>query len=320
MAVSSRSAERIEAAAAEIGARPYVHDSADLDAAPRLIDGVEADLGPLAVLVTNTGGPPGGEPLEFSREQWEAAYRELVLAPMALIEYAVPGMRERGFGRILNVSSSAVREPIPALLLSTAHRSALLATFKLLSRRLADDGITLNTVLPGRIATDRLKETTGRWTRPRRPPADEVPIGRLGTIEEIGAAARVPLLGAGELHHRRGARGGRRADAGDLMLGLPDGIRACLFDLDGVLTQTAKVHAAAWKQMFDEFLQSRAGALPRVHPTRLQGVRRRQAAHGRRAVVPRRRAGSSCRRARPTTADRETSRAWATARTISSRA
>jgi 3-oxoacyl-[acyl-carrier protein] reductase len=188
VAVSSRSRERIEAAAAEIGARPYVHDSADLDAAPQLIDSVEGDLGPLAVLVTNTGGPPGGEPLDFGREQWETAYRELVLAPMALIEHAVPGMRERGFGRILNVSSTAVREPIPALLLSTAHRSALLATFKLLSRALAGDGITLNALLPGRIATDRLAEIHGSLDAAEQAAREQVPIGRLGTVEEIAAA------------------------------------------------------------------------------------------------------------------------------------
>jgi 3-oxoacyl-[acyl-carrier protein] reductase len=188
VAVSSRSRDRIEAAAAEIGALPYVHDSADLDAAPQLVDKVEADLGPLAVLVTNTGGPPGGEPLDFSREQWEAAYRELVLAPMALIEHAVRGMRERGFGRILNVSSSAVREPIPALLLSTAHRSALLATFKLLSRRLAVDGVTLNTLLPGRIATDRLTEMHGSLDAAEEAAKAQVPLGRLGRVEEIAAA------------------------------------------------------------------------------------------------------------------------------------
>jgi 3-oxoacyl-[acyl-carrier protein] reductase len=149
---------------------------------------VEADLGPLAVLVTNTGGPAGGEPLDFTREQWEAAYRELVLAPMALIEHAVPDMRERGFGRILNVSSSAVREPIQALLLSTAHRSALLATFKLLARRLAGDGVTLNTILPGRIATDRLAELHGSLEDAEAAARDQVPIGRLGTVEEIAAA------------------------------------------------------------------------------------------------------------------------------------
>jgi 3-oxoacyl-[acyl-carrier protein] reductase len=188
VAISSRSRERIEAAAAEVGARPYVFDSMDLDAAPRLIDDVEADLGPLAVLVTNTGGPPGGDSLEFSRDQWEDAYKELVLSPMALIEHAVPGMRERGFGRILSVSSSAAREPIPALLMSTAHRSALLATFKLLAGRLAADGITLNTLLPGRFGTDRLVHVHGSMEAAQEAARTDVPIGRLGTIEEIGAA------------------------------------------------------------------------------------------------------------------------------------
>jgi 3-oxoacyl-[acyl-carrier protein] reductase len=189
VAVSSRSLERIEAAAGKIGARPYVFDSMDLDAAPGLIDAVEADLGPLSILVTNTGGPPGGEPLEFSRDQWEDAYRELVLSPLALIEHAVPGMRERGFGRILSVSSSAAREPIPALLLSTAHRSALLATFKLLAGRVAADGITLNTILPGRFGTDRLVHVHGTMEVAEEAARSDVPIGRLGTIEEIGAAA-----------------------------------------------------------------------------------------------------------------------------------
>jgi 3-oxoacyl-[acyl-carrier protein] reductase len=189
VAVSSRSRERIEQAAQKIGARPYVFDSMELDEAPGLIDAVEADLGPLSVLVTNTGGPPGGEPLEFSRDQWEDAYRELVLSPMALIEHAAPGMRERGFGRILSVSSSAAREPIPALLLSTAHRSALLATFKLLAGRLAADGVTLNTILPGRFGTERLLHLHGSMEAAEEAAKTDVPIGRLGTIEEIGAAA-----------------------------------------------------------------------------------------------------------------------------------
>ncbi|MEA2419179.1 MAG: 3-oxoacyl-[acyl-carrier protein] reductase [Thermoleophilaceae bacterium] len=188
VAVSSRTRERIDPAAEKIGARPYVFDSMDLDAAPGLIDAVEADLGPLSILVTNTGGPPGGEPLEFSREQWEDAYRELVLSPMALIEHALPGMRERGFGRILSVSSSSAREPIPALLLSTAHRSALLATFKLLAGRLAGDGITLNTLLPGRFATERLLHLHGSMDAAEEAARSDVPIGRLGTVEEIGAA------------------------------------------------------------------------------------------------------------------------------------
>jgi 3-oxoacyl-[acyl-carrier protein] reductase len=190
VAVSSRSQERIDAAAAEIGARGYVHDSADLDAARPLIDRVESDLGPLEVLITNTGGPPPGEdPAGFSRGQWEAAYRDLVLAPTALIERALPGMRERGFGRIVNVSSSAVREPIPVLMLSNVHRSGMLAGFKTLARAVAGDGVTLNTLLPGRIDTDRIAQSHGSREAAAEAARQEVPAGRLGTPDEMGAAA-----------------------------------------------------------------------------------------------------------------------------------
>jgi 3-oxoacyl-[acyl-carrier protein] reductase len=188
VAISSPTKERIESAAGEIGAGAYVHDSKDLDGAPTLIDRVEADLGPLSVLVFSTGGPPGGEPLEFSREQWDDAYRELVLAPMALIERAVPGMRERGFGRILNVSSSSAREPILSLMLSTAHRSGMLGAFKLLARRHASDGVTFNTLLPGRIATARIAHLFGSIEAAEKAAPEQIPAGRLGTIEEIGAA------------------------------------------------------------------------------------------------------------------------------------
>jgi 3-oxoacyl-[acyl-carrier protein] reductase len=188
VAISSRSAERIEAAAAEIGARAFVHDSADLDAAPALVERVEADLGPLDVLVTNTGGPPAGGPLEHARDAWQAAHRDLVLAPMALIERAVPGMRERRFGRILNIASAGVREPIPGLILSNAHRSAAVQAFKTLAHDLAADGITLNTLLPGRIATDRVAELYGSLEQAEEVAAQEVPAGRLGSVEEMAAA------------------------------------------------------------------------------------------------------------------------------------
>ena len=161
VAVSSRTQEKIEAAAGEIGARAYVHDTLELDSGPDLIAAVERDLGPIDILVTNTGGPPGGDPLEFTRDQWEAAHRELVVAPIEMIELVVPGMRERGFGRILSVSSSAAREPIPPLLMSNSHRPGLLGAFKTLAQKLAGDGITLNTILPGRIATDRIKHLHG---------------------------------------------------------------------------------------------------------------------------------------------------------------
>ena len=190
VAVSSRSRPRIESAAAAICARAYVHDSNDLDGAQGLVDSVERDLGPLDVLVISTGGPPmGADPLGFSRQQWEEAYRSLVLTPMALLERALPGMRERGYGRVLAVSSSAVREPIPTLMLSNAHRSALLAAFKTLARQVAGDGVTMNSLLPGRIATDRIVENAGSLEQAQRWAEEQVPAGRLGTIDEFAAVA-----------------------------------------------------------------------------------------------------------------------------------
>jgi len=189
VAISSRTQERIEAAAEQIGARAYVHDTVDLDAAPALIEAVERDLGPIDILVTNTGGPPGGDPLEFTREQWEAAHRELVVAAIEMIELVVPGMRERGFGRVVSISSSAAKEPIPPLLLSSAHRPGLLGAFKVLAKKLAADGITLNTILPGRIATDRISHLHGSIEKAQEVARDEIPAGRLGGPEELAAAA-----------------------------------------------------------------------------------------------------------------------------------
>ena len=189
VAISSRTRETVEAAAAEIGATPFVHDTLDLDAAPALVDRVEQELGPVEVLVNNTGGPPGGDPLAFTREQWESAHRELVIAPMELIRRVVPGMREGGFGRILSVSSSAAREPIPTLMLSNSHRPGLLGGFRTLARQLAADGVTFNTILPGRIATDRIMHLYGSLDEAQAVAREEVPAARLGTAEEIAAAA-----------------------------------------------------------------------------------------------------------------------------------
>jgi 3-oxoacyl-[acyl-carrier protein] reductase len=182
--VTSRSRERIEAAAAAIGATPLVHDSADLDGVDALLEAA----GPVDLLVTNTGGPPAGpDPLGFERAQWEEAYRTLVLAPMALVERVLPGMRERGFGRVVNVVSTSVREPIPSLMLSNAHRASMITAFKTLARAIAGDGVTLNSVLPGRIATDRIFALQGREAA-EHAAAEEVPAGRLGTVEEFAAA------------------------------------------------------------------------------------------------------------------------------------
>jgi 3-oxoacyl-[acyl-carrier protein] reductase len=191
VAIASRSRERIDATAGEIGATGFVFDSLDLDAAPGLLEDVASALGGrVEILVTNTGGPPSNkDPLGFTREQWESAYRELVLAPMTLIQHALPAMREAGWGRIVNVASTSVREPIGHLMLSNAHRSATVAAFKTLAGEVARDGVTLNTLLTGRIATDRIRNLYGSLEAAEKVAQTQVPAGRLGTVEEMAAAA-----------------------------------------------------------------------------------------------------------------------------------
>jgi 3-oxoacyl-[acyl-carrier protein] reductase len=98
-------------------------------------------------------------------------------------------MRERGFGRVVSVSSSAVHEPIPGLMLSNSHRAALLGALKTLARDVARDGVTVNSVLPGRIATDRIVSAAGSREAAEEAAAGLIPAGRLGTVEEFAAVA-----------------------------------------------------------------------------------------------------------------------------------
>ena len=189
VALTSRDTERAEQVAGEIGGCGYAFDSTDLDAIPSLLEQVSADLGPIDIYVANTGGPPPGDPLDFAREQWELAQRSLLLSPITILEYLVPGMRRRGFGRVVAVGSMAVREPIEALQLSNAHRPGLVAAFKVLARQHAQAGVTFNHVHPGRIATDRMIDTAGSVEAAEADARNTIPAGRLGTVEEFAAAA-----------------------------------------------------------------------------------------------------------------------------------
>jgi 3-oxoacyl-[acyl-carrier protein] reductase len=188
VAMASRSRERLAEAAAEIDGETvtFTADTSDLDRLAALPGEVETALGPVEILVTNTGGPPLGGALDNSLEEWETAYRSLVLAPRVLAEAVLPGMRERGWGRIVNVGSSSVREPIPHLTLSNAHRMAAVGFFKTLASEVAGDGITVNTVATGRFATDRLASNWSSWEEMERRAADGVPVGRLGDPAEYG--------------------------------------------------------------------------------------------------------------------------------------
>ena len=189
VAMVSRSGEAIEAAAEDVGrgAVGIAADTAELERMASLPDEVAGRLGgPVEILVVNTGGPPQGGALDNPVAEWDDAHRSLLLAPRALIAASLPPMRERSFGRIVNVASSSTREPIPSLNLSNTYRLAAAGFFKTLAREVAGDGVTVNTVATGRFATDRLASNWGGWEEMRAGASNDVPAGRLGEPEEYG--------------------------------------------------------------------------------------------------------------------------------------
>lgn len=188
VAISSRSEESLQAAAEEIEGEVQVFpaDTGDLDRIRELPGEVAEGVGPIDILVANTGGPPTGAALDNSLDEWEQAFRSLVLAPRILLEAVVPGMRERGWGRIVNVSSISIREPIPYLTLSNANRMAALGLLKTVADEVAADGVTVNTVATGMFATDRLADPEGSLKGAEEAAKQRVPAKRLGQPGEYG--------------------------------------------------------------------------------------------------------------------------------------
>jgi len=188
LAIASRSRGRLEEAAAEIGggATPFVADAEDAERLAALPGEIAAALGQVEILVANTGGPPFGAALEHDLGEWERAYHSLVLAPRILAGAVVPGMRERGWGRIVNVGSTSTIEPIPGLNLSNSHRMAAVGFLKTLASEVAADGITVNTVATGRFATERLADAGGSLEQAEAAARAEIPAARLGRPEEYG--------------------------------------------------------------------------------------------------------------------------------------
>ncbi|MDQ7030659.1 MAG: SDR family oxidoreductase [Ardenticatenia bacterium] len=199
VAICSRHAGRIRQAAEEIAAEtgatvlPVVADLTRAEEIQHFVSTATAELGPPLILVTNTGGPPAGSPLSFSDEVWWSAFNQVFFSALRLIRLTVPHMEAAGWGRIVNITSISVKQPIDTLVLSNATRAALVALAKTLSTALASKGITVNNVGPGPIATPRIEElmeaavhqegispeeARARWAAP-------IPMQRLGRPEEL---------------------------------------------------------------------------------------------------------------------------------------
>src|SRR5215813_7404398 len=148
------------------------------------------------ILINNAGGPPPGDFKEFSLDDWRKAVEGNMLTPIALIHATVYGMMQRGFGRIVNITSASIKHPIAALELSNGARLGLTGAVAVLARKAIRNNVTINGILPGPFDTDRLRGTTQRMAEARKVPYSvvdaerkaAVPAGRYGTAEEFGAA------------------------------------------------------------------------------------------------------------------------------------
>lgn len=159
----------------------------------RFVVETAAQFGRLDIVVTNAGGPPPGEFMQLTDADWEKAFRLSFLSALRLAREAVPHLKKAGGGRIINLSSYAVREPVPGLVLSNALRSGVIGWAKTISRELARDRILVNNVCPGRIDTERHRklneDRAKRWNRPleevTKEMQAEIPLGRYGAPEEV---------------------------------------------------------------------------------------------------------------------------------------
>ena len=188
VAIASRKPEDLVKTAAQIDGEvhPFGAETGNLEHLAKIPAEVEKKLGPIEILIANTGGPPPGGALDNELEEWQAAYTSLVLAPQVLSKAVIPGMRSRRWGRIVNVGSSSTRQPIPELSLSNVHRAAAVGFFKTLAAELAPEGITVNTVATGMFATERLADDDGSLDSAHEVARKNVPAARLGDPAEYG--------------------------------------------------------------------------------------------------------------------------------------
>lgn len=201
LALWSRGGEGLERAAHEIRRAHSVEvttisgDAADPDTAARVAQAAEKALGQVDIVVLNAGGPPTSEATKTDPNEWRRSFQLLAITPIELTTLLLPSMRARGWGRIVSILSSGVRQPIPELAYSSACRSALQAWLKTISVEVMADGVTVNGVLPGRLDTARVAsldrtraERSGTTPEEVRAQFERaIPAGRYGDPDELGA-------------------------------------------------------------------------------------------------------------------------------------
>lgn len=198
VAVTGRRGDLARSLAGELqGAIGLEVDLADPHSVEAAVTATEQALGPIDILIINGGGPPVGAAADVTDEVVGAALEPLLLRPLQLVGRVLPQMRARGWGRVLAVGSSGVREPLADMVLSNVGRGALAAYLKTLAAEVAADGVTVNMILPGRIETARVSQLDAlRAQRDktdvasvRRRSEQLIPMRRYGSPAEFAAAA-----------------------------------------------------------------------------------------------------------------------------------
>jgi 3-oxoacyl-[acyl-carrier protein] reductase len=186
VAICGRDADRIKAAADGIGGQafPLVADVSTAAGAASFVEDAIDALGRVDILVTNAGGPPPGTFGSTTLESYGDAIDLNLLSVIAMCTAAVPGMAERGWGRIIGITSMGVRQPIPSVIASNVARAGATAFLKTLAGEVAKNGVTVNTVQPGSHATDRLR---GMYGNDLSALAQTIPVARTGEPADFGS-------------------------------------------------------------------------------------------------------------------------------------
>jgi 3-oxoacyl-[acyl-carrier protein] reductase len=162
-------------------------DLSSADDCKRFVAASLKEFGNVDILVTNTGGPPTGKFESFDQTDWDKAFQQLISSVVALIKGFTPGMKQKKWGRIISITSQAVKQPVNNLVLSNAVRSSIVGLIKTLSNELGEHNITVNNVMPGYTQTQRLINLIDSNPAVAKV-TSEIPLGRFGKPEEFGAA------------------------------------------------------------------------------------------------------------------------------------